>query len=397
MQEGRLGEIKGNRYFWFAYSFSTLGRFVHGMALSWVVWTLTHSPLWLSAIALLSALPTLPLAPFAGQVADRFHRHRILLVTQTLGCCVAFITAFLAYNSELSPFILAVLALCFGIISSVDGPALHSMLVESGETISQAVARQSLIMNVARSLAPLLAVAIIESVGDTWCFALNGFCFIPMIFIMAVVKIPNKTTQKEREESLGVTSRELFSRYRILREVLPQVACLSIFVMPAVALLPAISLKGEELVSFGSMSSGLGFGAVAAAVLMQKNKRIIDHVTTVWMGGWVTCIGFAVLPALDTLASQWICAVIAGAALTFSLAAANNAVQKRAPNIYRGRFSAMYLAVMLGLVPLGQLILGLTANYMSAVWAVRSCAILAMVLMVLFAYWSSESSDSQED
>ena len=59
--------IAARRYFWGAYSFSTLGRFVHGMALSWVVWTQTHSPLWLSAIALLSALPSLPLAPVAGE------------------------------------------------------------------------------------------------------------------------------------------------------------------------------------------------------------------------------------------------------------------------------------------------------------------------------------------
>ena len=70
--------IAARRYFWGAYSFSTLGRFVHGMALSWVVWTQTHSPLWLSAIALLSALPSLPLAPVAGSMADRFHRHHIL-------------------------------------------------------------------------------------------------------------------------------------------------------------------------------------------------------------------------------------------------------------------------------------------------------------------------------
>ena len=378
--------MKGKSYFWYAYSFSTLGRFVHGMALSWVVWTLTHSPIWLSAIALLSALPTLPLAPLAGQVADRFHRHKILLVTQTLGCCVAAITAFLAYHNHLTPT-----------ISSVDGPALHSMLVESGETVSQAVARQSLIMNVARSFAPLLAVAIIESVGNSWCFAMNAICFIPMIYIMAVVRIPNATTQQEREESTGMTSRQLFAKYQVLKEVLPQVACLSILVMPSVALLPAISLKGSELVSFGSMSSGLGFGAVAAAVLMQKNKRIINHVTTVWMGGWITCIGFAVLPALESLGSQWICALVAGAALTFSLAAANNAVQRKAPNIYRGRFSAMYLAVMLGLVPVGQLILGLSAKFFGAELAVRGCSIIAMVLMVLFAYLSSESSGGGEE
>ncbi len=129
--------MKGKSYFWYAYSFSTLGRFVHGMALSWVVWTLTHSPIWLSAIALLSALPTLPLAPLAGQVADRFHRHKkSFLVTQTLGCCVAAITAFFGLSQPFDPNYLGRISFMFRIISSVDGPALHSMLVESGETVS---------------------------------------------------------------------------------------------------------------------------------------------------------------------------------------------------------------------------------------------------------------------
>lgn len=390
--------IKARRYFWGAYSCSILGRFVHGMALSWVVWTQTHSPLWLSAIALLSALPSLPLAPLAGSMADRFHRHHILFITQTIGCIIAALTAFLSYSHDLNPYNLALLALCFGIITSIDGPSMHSMLVETGETVTQAVARQSLVMNVARSVAPMIAVFIIESFSATWCFALNSVCFLPMIAVMGIIKIPNRTSKEERQESLGMTSRKLFMTYPILREILPQVACLSVLVMPAVALLPAISLKGSELLSFGSMSSGLGFGAVAAAVLMQKNKRIIHHVTTVWMGGWITCIAFAALPALDTITSQWLCALVGGGSLTFALAAANNLVQCRAPNVYRGRFSAMYLAVMLGLVPLGQLILGIASEHLSAVTAVRACAIIAMIMMVFFAYFFSETklSDSED-
>ncbi len=77
--------------------------------------------------------------------------------------------------------------------------------------------------------------------------------------------------------------------------------------------------------------------------------------------------------------------------LTFALAAANNLVQCKAPDIYRGRFSAMYLAVMLGLVPVGQLILGFASEHFTAVVAVRACAVIAMVLMVLFAFLFSIS------
>ncbi len=397
MKEIRLKVLTGKSSFWIGYSVSILGRFIHGMALSWVVWSHTQSPLWLSAIALLSALPSLPLAPIAGQVADRFHRHRILLVTQTLGCSVATLTAVLAWMGLLNPYVLAILALCFGIITSIDGPALHSMLVESGETVSEAVARQSLIMNIARSVAPMIAVGIIEAVGSGFCFLANAVAFLPMIYIMAVVRIPNRTTEVERKQSLGMTSKELFLKYQVLKDVLPQVGCLSIFIMPAVALLPAISLKDAELVSFGSMSSGLGFGAVAAAVLIQKNKKIIDQITTVWLGGWICCIAFAVLPALTTIESQWLCALVAGGALTFAFAASNNAIQKKAPNMYRGRFSALYLAVMLGLVPIGQLIVGLSAQFFGSQASVRACSMIAMILMVLFAYLSSTGSHAKEN
>lgn len=80
-----------------------------------------------------------------------------------------------------------------------------------------------------------------------------------------------------------------------------------------------------------------------------------------------------------------------GRRIDFALAAANNLVQCKAPDIYRGRFSAMYLAVMLGLVPVGQLILGFASEHFTAVAAVRACAVIAMVLMVLFAFLFSIS------
>ena len=56
-------------------------------------------------------------------MADRFHRHHILLITQTIGCVIAALTAFLSFFSYLNPYNLAVLALIFGIVTSIDGPS----------------------------------------------------------------------------------------------------------------------------------------------------------------------------------------------------------------------------------------------------------------------------------
>lgn len=367
------------------------------MALSWVVWRQTESPLWLACIALLSALPSLPLAPLAGHVADRFHRHRILLVTQTLGCVIAALTAYFAFVDELGVVILCFLALSFGIVSSIDGPSMHSMLVETGASVEKSIARQSLAMNVGRAVAPMLAVFIIEALSPGYCFAFNALCFIPMILLMAIVRIPNRSTQEERQESVSMRTIPLLKTYPILLEVLPQMACLSVFVMPSVSLLPALSLQDNSLVSFGSMSSGLGFGAVAAALLMQKNARFLKETGTVWLAGWLCCICFAVLPTLQTIGSQWICAASAGATITFAFAAANSAIQRGAPNKYRGRFSAMYLAVVLGLVPVGQLIIGTLAQIYGTGGTVRAGAIAAFILMVMCAGAASLRGGNQKE
>ncbi len=194
-------------------------------------------------------------------------------------------------------------------------------------------------MNVARSFAPLLAVAIIESVGNSWCFAMNAICFIPMIHIMAAVRIPNATTQQEKRRKHRDDFSTTFAKYQVLKEVLPQVACLSILVMPSVALLPAISLKGSELVSFWFyvFRFGVWSGCCCRAYAEKQAESLITSPLSGWAGG--LRIGLPYFPALESLGSEWICALAAGAALTFSLAAANNAVQRKAPNIYRGRFS----------------------------------------------------------
>ena len=54
------------------------------VALSWLVYRLTHSALMLDVVSGAGQLPILLLAPFDGVVLDRWDRHRLLMVTQTL-------------------------------------------------------------------------------------------------------------------------------------------------------------------------------------------------------------------------------------------------------------------------------------------------------------------------
>ncbi|MFX8840919.1 MFS transporter, partial [Acinetobacter baumannii] len=70
-----------------------IGTWMQQMALSWLVYRLTNSPLMLGTIAFASQAPSLLVTPFAGVIADRTNRHRLILITQTLAMVQAGVLA----------------------------------------------------------------------------------------------------------------------------------------------------------------------------------------------------------------------------------------------------------------------------------------------------------------
>src|SRR5437016_2633748 len=94
----RALEHRNFRLFFFGQSVSLIGTWVQQLAMSWLVFELTDkSPFWLGLIAFLGQIPTLILAPLVGVWVDRWHRHRLIIITQTLAMLQAFTLAALTY------------------------------------------------------------------------------------------------------------------------------------------------------------------------------------------------------------------------------------------------------------------------------------------------------------
>ena len=81
------------RLFFTGQSISLVGTWMQSVAMSWLVYRLTGSVFMLGIIGFLGQLPMLVAAPFAGVIADRHHRHRIVIITQTLAMLQAFVLA----------------------------------------------------------------------------------------------------------------------------------------------------------------------------------------------------------------------------------------------------------------------------------------------------------------
>ena len=85
------------RRYWCGETATVLGYQMLAIAMGWQVYNLTDSALSLGLIGLAQFLPQFVLALFAGHVADRYDRRRVVLLCQLLKFGIA---AALAIGSE---------------------------------------------------------------------------------------------------------------------------------------------------------------------------------------------------------------------------------------------------------------------------------------------------------
>ena len=126
----RALQYRNFRLYFGGQTISLIGTWMQRVALSWLVYRLTHSPFLLGVVGFSSQIPVFLLASFAGVLADRWNRRHILILTQTLAMVQAFVLSFLVLTKTVQIWHIISLSLFLGIINSFDMPTRQSFMVE---------------------------------------------------------------------------------------------------------------------------------------------------------------------------------------------------------------------------------------------------------------------------
>ena len=188
---GGIGEAFSDRNFRI-YSIGSVGSwasfFIQLVAVAWLAWELTHSTKWLAAVALLDLLPNILLMPLAGAIADRFDRHKIMLVTSALCGFQAIALAILAYLQILDIWLLAFLALVHGIIITFMVPAMYGIIPRfiAKERVASAIAVNASYTQLTSFVGPAFAGWLLLNYGTTFAFVINaaGYCLLISAFLL---------------------------------------------------------------------------------------------------------------------------------------------------------------------------------------------------------------------
>ena len=199
------------RLFFSGQSISLIGTWMTRIATSWLVYRLTNSALLLGLVGFVGQLPSFLLAPFAGVLVDRWNRHRLLVVTQVLAMVQSLALAFLALTGLITITQVLFLSLFQGVINAFDMPARQAFvveMVERREDLSNAIALNSSMVNVARLLGPSLGGVLIATIGEGWCFLLDGLSYIAVIIALLAMTVAPRQRQAQTGGTMGQQLRE---------------------------------------------------------------------------------------------------------------------------------------------------------------------------------------------
>lgn len=356
------------RALWLASFASNVGTLMHNVGVSWMMTSLSPSPLLVALVQTATNLPTFMLALPAGALADIVDRRRLLLVTQTWMLASAALLGLLTLLGISSPWLLLALTFALGLGAALNAPAWQAIvpeLVPRGE-LATAVALNSAGFNLARAVGPAIGGLIVASVGPGATFMLNAASFLAVLGVLYRWHRPPNASVLPAERVWGAMLAGVrYVRHAPeLRAVLIRVAGFIVFGGALWALLPVIARfelgLGPE--GYGLLLGCLGIGAVVGAMLLPRLRRALSIDARVAISTLVYAAGAAV-PAFTH--QFWAIAValcFAGAAWLVLLSGFNTAVQSVVAEWVRGRAIAVYLLIVFGGLALGSAVWGAVAE-----------------------------------
>lgn len=370
---GRALRHRNYRLFFIGQGTSLFGTWLTKFAISWMAYRLTGSAFMLGLVAFASNAPTPLLSPLAGVLADRWNRHRLIIVTQIAAGLQSAALAVFAFSGMMTVWHLMALGAVQGVINAFDMPARQSFLremIDDPADLPNAIALNSAMVNIAKLGGPAVAAAIVGLIGEAWCFTIDATSYVAVVASLVAMTVrpapPRKTGRVLAELSSGL-------RYvrdtPVMRDLLVQLAINSLLAGAYLQLMPAIAAEqgGTGPYTLGILMASGGCGALAGALYL-ANRRDVHGMRELI----VRCrlvLGIAMI-SLELTPTVWLTApviFVMGMALMIQLAATNTMIQTLVEPALLGRMMSMYAIANTGGMPLGAFLEGAIASHAGAV------------------------------
>jgi MFS family permease len=379
------------RLYFLGQAISLIGTWMQRIAVSWLIYKMTHSAFMLGLVGFAGQIPILLLSPYAGAYVDRHSRYRTLLFTQIASMVQAGLLTFMVMYGHSTVLGIILLSVMLGIINAFDTPSRQSfmiVLVQKREDLPNGIALNSSMVTLARLLGPAAAGILLSSFGEATCFLINFLSFIAVIgslFFMKI-KVPER---KKNEEPIWKGLQEGYSYLRQslgLRSAILLMALTSLLVMPYSTLFPVYAqtiFKGN-VTTFSWLNSISGLGALIGAIYMANLKSGTNLLKLIAFSSLLLVVSLIIFSYMHSLYIALFFIMIGETGMLAQIAATNTFVQTNVDERMRGRVLSYYVMAFLGMQPIGSLIIGLVAHIIGAQLTVLLEGVAGAIAVLLF-------------
>jgi MFS family permease len=380
------------RLFFSGQSISLIGTWMQRIAIGWLVYRLTSSAFLLGLVGFAGQIPTFLFASFAGVLADRRNRHRILILTQTLAMVQALVLSILVLFHLIRIWHIIVLSIVLGMINAFDMPTRQSFLVEMVEDkkdLGNAIALNSSMVNLARLLGPSAAGLLIAAFGEGTCFLINAVTYIAVIVSLLLMNFGQKKVQP-RNSKVWQELKEGFryaAGFAPIRDILMIFALVNLVGMPYMVLMPVFAkdvLHGGPS-ALGFLMGCTGLGALGGAVFLASRKSVLGLGKMIPIAATIFGSALIVFSFSRLLFFSLGLMLLTGIGQMIMMATSNTLLQTLVDDDKRGRVMSFYTMAFMGATPVGSLIAGFLASKIGAPWTVFIGGIVCIFGAFFFA------------
>jgi len=384
-----------NYRLWFAGALvANVGTWMQRVAQDWLVLTQLSDESGV-AVGITTALqfaPVLLLSPYAGLLADRVDRRKLLMATQVAQGVLAAGLGVLVLAGNAQLWQVYVFAALLGCVSAVDGPVRQTFVAElvPAAKLSNAVGLNSASFNAARLIGPGIAGLAIAGVGIGWVFVINAVTFAATIFSLTRMRTSELRPMPTASRSKGQI-REGIAYVRGRSDILVIMVVVGVvstfglnFQLTSAMMARTEFDKGAG--EYGILGSILAIGSLTGALLAARRER--PRVRLVIGSAFAFGIATGVMALMPTYASFAVSCIPVGLASLTMMTAANSTIQMSTDPVVRGRVMALYMMVFLGATPIGSPIVGWIGEQFGPRWAIGIGSITAILVSLGAALWA---------
>ncbi len=412
-RQSSLSTVKNYKDFrlvWMGNFVALSGQWIQLLTVGWLVLHLTGgNALLTGTVVAIRTLPVLIIGPWAGVLADRLDRRKLVMATQTAMAVSAILFAVLVAATDLDsdpisgplrwwhPFVYMIVA---GIAHSIIQPVRQAMIANTvpREALTSALALNGMVYPSTRIIAPAIGGILIATLGFKWNFFLEAAAYIAIILLLIPVKLPYKTETAKRTspmESLKDGIRYVWHERSIV-QLIVLVFIPNFVFQPLIFILPVFTTEvlGRGVGAGGILAAAMGVGGIVAGAIIAGLGFVFRRGQVTFaglIGGCIFVILFAQTAWLFAPFSQSVWLVASFAFLTglgfcqYAFRVANSTlIQTIVPDALRGRVMSIYMLDH-GFTPLATLLISLLVHVWNPSGAFTVIGGVALAISILLA------------